>query len=244
MTKSHFLPFAASLTLAALLLTARTASAAPALTTPTTENLGANQVTLVLQSSDTGSGYFTLLLGSGAASGTGTQVKAGQDSTGATAPYQGSLSLTANTAGRYTVRNLTENTSYTVCFTADSPSGANMQATPVTASFTTAAATAFSTPGWGVVGSAGFSFAPPGLVLLRPSHPTVETVGYFRPSLPGRSGVSAERRRSLPQSQSLLLTPRLEPEKARHHAARGPRNTATWWRRTRFGNRSVGACCL
>src|SRR3974377_95731 len=78
----------------------------PVLTTPATENVGANQATLVLQSSGTGTGYFTLLSGSGAACGTGPQVMAGQDGTGSVALHHGSLPLTADTTGRYTVHNL------------------------------------------------------------------------------------------------------------------------------------------
>ena len=57
-------------------------AAPPTLTTPTFENVGAGMATLVLKSSATGTGYFTLLHGSGAACGTGAQVKAGQDSSG------------------------------------------------------------------------------------------------------------------------------------------------------------------
>ena len=129
----------------------------PNLATPATENVGAGMATLLLQSSDAGTGYFTLLTGSGAACGTGAQVAAGQTSTGVTAPYHGSLPLTANTPGRYTVRNLTQSTAYTVCFTADSPSGANLNPTPVSANLTTTATASFTNPGWNTLGTAGFS---------------------------------------------------------------------------------------
>ena len=62
-------------------------SAAPlTLTTPAFGNVGAGMATLVLQSSGTGTGYFTLLAGSGTACGTGAQVQAGQDSSGTLAP--------------------------------------------------------------------------------------------------------------------------------------------------------------
>jgi hypothetical protein len=84
----------------------------PTLTTPAFEHVAAGMATLVLQSSATGTGYFTLLHGSGAVCGTGAQVKAGQYGTGVTAPYHGSLPLIADTAGRYTVRNLMESTPY------------------------------------------------------------------------------------------------------------------------------------
>jgi hypothetical protein len=130
-------------------------AAAPTLTTPATANPGANQATLTLQSDATGTGYFTLLSGSGAACGTGTQVKAGQDSGGNPAVRRGSLPLVANAAGSYTVRNLIQSTSYTVCFTADD--GTTVQSTPATADLTTTAAATFAVPGWGVWGSAGFS---------------------------------------------------------------------------------------
>ena len=113
--------------------------------------------TLVLQSGGTGTGYFTLLHGSGAACGTGVQVKAGQDSSGAMAPYHGSLPLLADTPGRYTVRNLAQGTAYTVCFTADCPSSQNLNPDPAMANLTTTAAVTLANPAWGVVGSAGFS---------------------------------------------------------------------------------------
>ena len=140
--------------------------AAPTLTTPSTTNVGANMATLVLQSGDTGSGYFTLLYGSNASCGTGTQVKAGQTDSGAAAPYSGSLLLTANTDGNYTVRNLTQSTDYTVCFTADSPTGSNLNATPAKVNFTATAATAFISPDWRVVGSVGFSAGTANATLL------------------------------------------------------------------------------
>jgi hypothetical protein len=129
----------------------------PTLTPPVTENVGAGLATLVLQSSGTGTGYFTLLNGSGASCGTGDYVKNGQTGDGPAAPYHGSLPLTADTAARYTIRNLTQSTAYTVCFTADSPSGANLNPTPVSTIFTTPAITAFTNPAWSPVGSAGFS---------------------------------------------------------------------------------------
>ncbi len=129
----------------------------PTLIVPAIENVGAGMATLVLQSSGDGTGYFTLLYGGGTACGTGAQVKAGENSDGGVAPYHGSLPLLANTAGRYAVRSLTQNTDYTLCFTADSPTGFNLNPTPVSATFTTAATATFATPLWSLVGNTGFS---------------------------------------------------------------------------------------
>ena len=130
-------------------------SPGPTLTTPTTSNVGTNQITLNLKSSATGTGYFTLLNGSGTACGTGAQVKLGQTSGSVTAPHFASLPLTAATTAVYTLRNLPQTTASTVCFTADD--GTNLQAIPVTANVTTATATAIAIPTWAPVGSAGFS---------------------------------------------------------------------------------------
>ncbi len=148
------------LTMPALLvaLLAGTAMAVPptvTLTTPTTSNLGANQVTLNLTSSATGTGYFTLLTGTSTACGTGAQVKAGQTSGGVTAPYHGSLPLTAAATGQYTGRNLPQSTAYTACFTAEDAT--LIPVTPVRVNLTTTAAATFTTPTWSYVGSAGFS---------------------------------------------------------------------------------------
>ncbi len=87
----------AALTLAlALAITSTLASVAtavplpPNLSTPTMSNVGANQATLTLTSSETGTGYFTLLAGSGASCGTGAYVKSGLAGDGTTtAPYHG-----------------------------------------------------------------------------------------------------------------------------------------------------------
>jgi hypothetical protein len=129
----------------------------PALTVPSLETTGAGLATLLLQSDSNGTGYFTLLSGSGATCGSGDQVKAGRTGTDTPAPYRGSLPLTAATTGKYTVRNLTQSTPYTVCFTADAPAGGTLQPTPTTADFTTSAIAVNANPGWGVVGNAGFS---------------------------------------------------------------------------------------
>jgi len=131
--------------------------ASPTLTSPSTANVGAGIATLVLRSSGTGTGYFTLLYGSSASCGTGAQVKAGQTDSGAVAPYFGSLLLSADTDGYYTVRNLVQGTAYTVCFTADSPSGFTPNPAPVSITLTTAASTAFTGLDWGEAGNAGFS---------------------------------------------------------------------------------------
>jgi hypothetical protein len=128
----------------------------PTLTTPTTSNVGVNMATLNLQANATGTGYFTQLAGSGAACGTGTQVKAGQTAGGVTAPYHGSLPLTANTAGVYTVRNLTQSTAYTICFTADN--GTLLQATPATAPLTTTTTVPQTGYTWGKMGSVGSNY--------------------------------------------------------------------------------------
>ncbi len=127
----------------------------PVLTAPTTADIGANIATLTLKADSTGTGYFTVLTGSGMTCGSGTQVKNGQASTGAAAYRRGSLALTANTLSSYAVRNLTQSTDYTVCFTADD--GANLQPTPATVDFTTPAAINLTTSAWTTVGSAGFS---------------------------------------------------------------------------------------
>jgi len=150
-------PIYSVITMVLALMATSVCFAAPTLGTPATANVGANLATLVLQSGETGTGYFTLLSGSNTDCGSGTQVKTGQTASGAAAPYFGTLPLTAATNGSYTLRNLSHNSPYTVCFTADSPSGSNLNPTPAAASFATSPATAFTSPGWSAVGSAGFS---------------------------------------------------------------------------------------
>ena len=129
----------------------------PPLVSPTTGNVGANQATFILQSGGTGTGYLTLQSGSNTPCGTAAQVMAGQSATGVMAPYHGSLLLSANVAGRYTVRNLTQLSPYTLCFTADSPTGSNLNLSPVTANLTTTTIATVSTPQWVPTGNAGFS---------------------------------------------------------------------------------------
>ena len=155
--KKLYRPLTGMATMLALTLFTSVGSvlAAPTLTTPTMSNVGTNQITLNLTSSDTGTGYFTLLNGSGTACGTGAQVKAGQTSASTAAARFGSLPLVAATTAPYTLRNLFQTTAYTVCFTADD--GTNLQATPVTANVATTTMAAIGTPAWGPVGSVGVS---------------------------------------------------------------------------------------
>ncbi len=143
---------------------------ATTLTAPTVSNLGANQATLTFQASYDSIGWFTLLAGSNVPCGSANQVKAGLDSANNTAYRRGSLSLTGNTPGHYTVRNLSGNTQYTICFIADN---SMIQPTPVAVNLTTNAAKNFALPVWVVstyktnfswpsVG--GISFAPDGTI--------------------------------------------------------------------------------
>ncbi len=121
--------------------------AAASLPTPTMTNLGANQVTLNLTSSTTGTGYFTLQKGSGVACGSAAQVKLGQTAGSVTAAYHGSLPLTAAVAGLYTQHYLTQNSAYTVCF------ANTVGVSTGTANFTTTTPKAPATPAWNYVGS-------------------------------------------------------------------------------------------
>ena len=79
-------------------------------------NLGANQATLNLSGMSAGTAYITLLDG-GAICGSAAQIKAGEDNKGAAAFRTGSLALSASVSGAYTVRNLMENTNFSVCVT-------------------------------------------------------------------------------------------------------------------------------
>ena len=123
------------------------------------QNVSANLATLVMQSSGSGTGYFTLLNGTSpnTVCGSSAQTAAGLDASGNPAPYYGTLLLTANTNADYTVRNLTHSTAYTACFIADSPNGQNLQPTPVSANLTTAAQASTAGDDWRAVGTAGFS---------------------------------------------------------------------------------------
>ena len=123
------------------------------------QNVSANLATLVMQSSGSGTGYFTLLNGTSpnTVCGSSAQTAGGLDARGNPAPYYGTLLLTANTNADYTVRNLTHSTAYTACFIADSPNGQNLQPTPVSANLTTAAQASTAGDDWRAVGTAGFS---------------------------------------------------------------------------------------
>src|SRR6202000_859782 len=72
----------------------------------------------------------------------------------------GSLPLTANIAGNYTVRNLTASTAYTVCFTPDGST------TPISQNVTTTAAAVFGSAGWAAVGLSGFTSGPANIASL------------------------------------------------------------------------------
>ena len=145
----------------------------PTLTKPTISNLGANQVTFTFRSSATGTGYFTLLIDSETA-GTAAQTAVGQNASGTNAYRHGSLPLTVAADGTYTVTNLTENTHYTVCFTAEN--GGALAAVDASVSFMTATATNLNALDWTAAGPAGFSggvadytnlaFAPNGMLYI------------------------------------------------------------------------------
>lgn len=143
-----------ALTVLLVIVSASVCFAAPTFTNLSTANIGANMATLIMQSTENGTGYFTILTGSSPDCGTSVQVKAGKTATDAAAPYFGSLPLTAVTDGFYTVRNLTQSTAYTTCYTADSASGT---ADVVSLEFSTSAIATLTFPGWQSVGSAGFS---------------------------------------------------------------------------------------
>ena len=75
------------------------AQAAPTIDIPVVSRVGAGMATLSLKSNTAGTGYLTLLSGNNRSCGSGTHVKAGQDSTGAAARRFGSLALGAGSAG-------------------------------------------------------------------------------------------------------------------------------------------------
>ena len=136
--------------------------------TPTTSNLSASVVTLGLQSAYAGPGYFTLLPGVSAACGTQAQVMAGHNGSGGSAARFGSLPLVADTAGKYTVSNLSAGTDYTVCFV----TGTFMDAV-VTANFKTLVAADLTAKPWSKLGKAidgesfnSLAFAPDGTPYL------------------------------------------------------------------------------
>lgn len=114
-----------------------------------------NLATLTFQSDKDGTGYFTLVA-SGGNCGSGAQIKAGKDGSDAAALRFGSLTLSANTATSYTIRNLAGNTAYRLCFSADNQGV--LQTTPTSATFTTGSGASLA-GSWNAVGSAGFSLA-------------------------------------------------------------------------------------
>jgi VCBS repeat-containing protein len=135
-------------------VTPSTDSTPPILIAPTVSILGAGQATLSLASSETGTGYFTILSPAETA-GTATQTAAGKNAAG-TVTRHGSLALTAATAGSYTVRNLAAETTYTVVFTAKDEAD-NLQGTPQTTTFKTTATSSVVDTKWKALGTAGFS---------------------------------------------------------------------------------------
>ena len=150
--------FISMLGLLALWLPAIGMAKTPVLSMPGTQDVGTGMATLLLKSDSTGTGYFTLLDGYHATGdcGSGTRVKNGQDSSGAMTPYHGSLPLVANTQAQYTVRNLTQGAAYTACFTADSPTGSNLNQSPVGTTLSTKG-TSLVGVSWNTVGKSGFS---------------------------------------------------------------------------------------
>lgn len=146
--------FSAIAVLATILITSLCFAVTPTLTDPVLKSVGSNIATLILRSSEVGTGYFTLLPGSSANCVSGSKVAFGPYSSGS---YHGSRALFANVSGSYTVRNLTGNAAYTACFTADSPSGEDLNQSPVSANLTTGAVTPLTGLDWRTAGSAGFS---------------------------------------------------------------------------------------
>jgi hypothetical protein len=127
----------------------------PTLTTPTVSQsqIGANQITVTVQSSATGTGYLTLLVGDTTATpSTGAQVAAATDHAAAAAFRSGSLPLNAGVAATYTFGNLAENTGYTVWFTADDGVPANLQSVARAVFTTTTSAANETGKDWGAIG--------------------------------------------------------------------------------------------
>lgn len=126
--------------------------AATTFTNLSTADMGSNMATLVMQSNETGTGFFTLLTGSNPVCGNSGQVKAGKTASNEVAPYFGSLPLTATSS--YTLRNLSQSTDYKACIAAD---GSTDNSASESLSFATTAPASLTFPGWGAVGTAGFS---------------------------------------------------------------------------------------
>lgn len=116
-----------------------------------TANIGTNQVTLEITSNVASDAYFTLLSGSAASCGSSTNLVNGQDSTGSMAIH-GSLELTAGVTGQYTIHNLLQGSTYTICAAPDGTSAP--QSAQFTTSTHTSAASQWTQQGAGVTSGA------------------------------------------------------------------------------------------
>ena len=120
----------ALLTLGVLGFTSNAAQAAISIVSTTPS---AGMVTVTLNSSSAATGHLTVLQGS-VSCGSVLQTQTGLDSTDAAAYRRGSLVLAAGTDANYTVRNLAQASSYTLCATNGTDStSANFSATAMTA---------------------------------------------------------------------------------------------------------------
>ncbi|MEO8249010.1 MAG: hypothetical protein ABI589_06540, partial [Burkholderiales bacterium] len=99
----------------------------------------AGMTTITLNSSSAATGHLTVLQGT-VSCGSVLQTQTGLDSTGTAAYRRGSLSLAAATNANYTVRNLSQATSYTLCATNGTDSAS--------ANFSTSAMAAFGSAAW------------------------------------------------------------------------------------------------
>ncbi len=122
------------------------------------QNVGADMATFVITSTQGGTGYFTLLSGFGVNCGTVAQIQAGLDANGKSATARGSLPLSANIAGNYTVRNLLQQSAYTACFT-----DGGVPALVSSLSFTTQQMVVYSNPMFGLVGTPTLPTPPGGI---------------------------------------------------------------------------------
>jgi hypothetical protein len=135
-------------------------------TVTTTISPQAGMATFVMNPDISVTGYFTLHKGANVPCGTATQVFAGQDASGAAASRYGSLALVAATDNSYTVRNLTQSSEYTACFTTASLTA------PLSRGFSTNGETGVGNSWIAVPGNTGISsynklaFAPDGTPYL------------------------------------------------------------------------------
>lgn len=116
---------------------------APTVTSPTSANVGETTADVGATSDEDGTGY-AVVLPSGAAAPTGSQVVAGTDGADSPAAASGQVAATATTAFAIGMTGLTAGTAYDYYVTAEDAAG-NVQQTPVSGSFTTAAAALTST---------------------------------------------------------------------------------------------------